>query len=90
MARGPTDGLDRLEHRANFHRLPAFLGRQNLRRALRWAPWVVFGPITGFLMERAVASFGRRQWLLGLTYVSLNIAILLAIPLATAKIAGGL
>jgi hypothetical protein len=51
---------------------------------------VVFGPITGFLMERALASFGRRQWLLGLTYVSLNIAILLAIPLATAKIASGL
>jgi hypothetical protein len=82
--------MDRLERRASFRHLPTFLGRQNLTRALRWAPWVVFGPITGFLMERAVASFGRRQWVLGIAYIGLNIAILLAIPLATAKIAGGL
>ena len=61
-----------------------------LLRALRWAPWVVFGPITGFLMERAVACFRRSNWFLGWSYVALNVGILLAIPLATASLAARL
>lgn len=61
-----------------------------LLRVLRWAPWVVFGPITGFLMERAVACFRRSNWFLGWSYIVLNVGILLAIPLATATLAARL
>jgi hypothetical protein len=63
---------------------------QRLICALRVAPWVVFGPITGFMCERALASFRRREPVLGAFYVVLNVAILLAIPAVTAKLASGL
>lgn len=63
---------------------------QRLICALRVAPWVVFGPITGFMCERALASFRRREPVLGTLYVILNVAILLAIPAVTAKLASGL
>lgn len=75
-------------HRAGLPHLPTI--PKGLARAVRWAPWVIFGPITGFLLERAIASFRRGQWVVGTTYVTLNVAILLAIPLATAKLAAGL
>ena len=61
-----------------------------LRRVLKWTPWVVFGPITGFLLDRAVICFRRNDWLLGVAYVVLNVGILLLIPLATAKLAARL
>ena len=63
---------------------------QRLFCALRVAPWLVFGPITGFMCERALASFRRREPVLGAMYVVLNVAILLAIPAVTAKLASGL
>ena len=63
---------------------------QRLICALRVAPWVVFGPITGFMCERALASFRRREPILGTLYVVLNVAILLAIPAITAKLASDL
>lgn len=63
---------------------------QRLFCALRVAPWLVFGPITGFMCERALASFRRREPVLGALYVVLNVAILLAIPAVTAKLASGL
>ena len=63
---------------------------QRLICALRVAPWVVFGPITGFMCERALASFRRREPVLGTLYVVLNVAILVAIPAVTAKLASGL
>ena len=63
---------------------------QRLMLALRVAPWLVFGPITGFMCERALASFRRREPVLGTLYVVLNVAILLAIPAVTAKLASDL
>ena len=61
-----------------------------LSRVVKWLPWVVFGPITGFLLDRAVVCFRRNDWLLGVGYVVLNLGILLVIPLATAKLASRL
>lgn len=55
--------------------------------AARVAPWVIFGPITGFLSEAAIASFRRGRKHLGLAYIALNVAILLALPLMTLLIA---
>ena len=57
---------------------------------LRAAPWLVFGPITGMMSERAVACFRKREPILGALYIVLNILILLAIPAVTAAIASGL
>jgi hypothetical protein len=54
--------------------------------ALRLAPWIVFGPITGVMSEAAVAAFKRRQPVLGSVYVLLNISILVAMPTLTAAI----
>jgi hypothetical protein len=52
--------------------------------ALRLAPWVVFGPITGVMSEAAIAAFKRgRPGLAGL-YVLLNIGILVSMPVLTA------
>jgi hypothetical protein len=54
--------------------------------ALRLAPWVVLGPITGVLSEAAIAAFRNRRPVLGGLCVLLNIAILVAIPTLTAAI----
>lgn len=59
-------------------------------RALRIAPWVAFGPITGFLTERAIRCNARGERVLAGLYVLLNIAILLALPTLTAAIAARL
>ena len=67
---------------------PRAVWAQRLLCALRVAPWLVFGPITGFFSERALACFRQRAPILGGLYIVLNIAILLAIPLLTAKLAG--
>ena len=63
---------------------------QRLLCVLRAAPWLVFGPITGMMSERAVACFRKREPILGGLYVVLNIVILLAIPAVTAALARGL
>lgn len=58
-----------------------------LWRALRIAPWLVFGPITGFMSERAIACFRNREPALGALYVLANVSILIALPTLTALIA---
>ena len=67
-------------------RAPRAVWVQRLLCALRVAPWLVFGPITGFFSERALACFRRREPFLGGLYIVLNVAILLAIPLLTVKL----
>lgn len=55
--------------------------------ALRVAPWVVFGPITGLLSERAFRCYTRGERVLAGLYVALNISILIAIPSLTVALA---
>ena len=57
---------------------------------LRIAPWVVFGPITGFMSERALRCWRRDEFFLAGLYVVLNISILIAIPTLTAILAARL
>lgn len=57
---------------------------------LRASPWVVFGPITGVLSELALRSHRRGRPVLAISYVVLNVAILLAIPALTAYLASRL
>ena len=54
--------------------------------ALRLAPWVVFGPITGVMSEAAVAAFRNRRPVLGGLCVLANVGILVAMPMLTAAI----
>lgn len=54
--------------------------------ALRLAPWVVFGPITGVMSEAAIAAFRQRRPVLGGLYVLANVSILVAMPALTAAI----
>jgi hypothetical protein len=64
--------------------------RRPLFTALRVAPWVVFGPITGVLGEVAARCFMKRRPVLGGLCIALNIGILVAIPTLTAWLAGRL
>lgn len=61
-------------------------GRRHALNALRLAPWVVMGPITGVMSEAAIAAFRKRRPVLGVMYVVLNIGILAAMPALTAAI----
>ena len=74
------------QQRRTIWQAPRAVWAQRLFCALRVAPWLVFGPITGFFSERAVACFRQREPILGVLYIVINIAILLAIPLLTAKL----
>jgi hypothetical protein len=64
--------------------------RQALFLMLRAAPWVVFGPITGFMGERALHCFRNQAPVLGALYIVANISILLGIPTITAVLAARL
>jgi len=55
--------------------------------ALRVAPWLVFGPITGVLSERALRCYHDGDRVLAVLYVILNVSILVAIPSLTAALA---
>jgi hypothetical protein len=57
---------------------------------LRIAPWIAFGPITGFLTERAIRCNARGERVLAGMYVVLNVAILIALPTVTATLAARL
>lgn len=76
------------------HERPAASGAEVSKRAgillLRLSPWVVFGPITGVLSELALRSHRRGRPILAVSYVVLNVAILLAIPALTAYLASRL
>ena len=70
--------------------LPARLSsraRKTCVTALRVAPWLVFGPITGFMCERAFRCWRAGEPFLATLYVMLNIEVLIAIPTLTAVIA---
>jgi hypothetical protein len=67
-------------------RRPATSVRSLSLCALRLAPWIVFGPITGVMSEAAVAAFRNRRPVLGGMYVLLNVSILVAMPTLTAAI----
>lgn len=54
--------------------------------ALRVAPWVVFGPITGLMSEAAIAAYRKGHRIRAGFYVAANISILLSMPLLTALI----
>ena len=64
--------------------------RRTCVAALRVAPWVVFGPITGFMCERAFRSYRDGHVILAGLYVTLNILTLIAIPTLTAYLAARL
>ena len=54
--------------------------------ALRVAPWVVFGPITGLMSEAAIAAYRKGRIMRAGFYVAANIGILVSMPLLTALI----
>jgi len=51
--------------------------------ALRVAPWVVFGPITGFFTNKAATAFLQGRPGMALLMVILNIVIVASIPAVT-------
>jgi hypothetical protein len=55
-------------------------------RAVRLAPWLVFGPITGVMSEAAFSAFRRGRPVIGALYLILNVAILVGMPVLTATI----
>lgn len=57
--------------------------------ALRLAPWIIFGPITGVMSEAAIAAFRKQRPVLGGLYVLANVGILAAMPLLTAYLMAG-
>lgn len=64
----------------------AGVARKSCVVALRVAPWVVFGPITGFMCERALRSYRKGHPILAGLYITLNVLTLIAIPTLTAYI----
>lgn len=54
--------------------------------ALRVAPWVVFGPITGLMSEAAIAAYRKGQLMRAGFFVAANIGILVSMPVLTALI----
>jgi hypothetical protein len=67
-----------------------FTKRPSLRTlsfgALRVAPWVVFGPITGVMSEAAIAAYRKGHRVRAGLYVAANIGILVSMPVLTAMI----
>ena len=61
--------------------------RENSVLVLRIAPWLLFGPITGLLTERALRCYRAGDPVLATLYIVLNISILVAIPSLTAALA---
>jgi hypothetical protein len=55
--------------------------------ALRVAPWLVFGPITGLMSERAIRCYKNGDRVLAGLYILANISILLLIPALTVLLA---
>jgi hypothetical protein len=55
--------------------------------ALRIAPWVAFGPITGVMSERAIHCYRKGDRVLAGLYVVANITVLIGIPALTVLLA---
>lgn len=66
--------------------LSALRSRNLAKDAVRIAPWVIFGPITGVMSEAAIAAYKNRRPVLAGFYVMLNVGILASMPLATAAL----
>jgi len=54
--------------------------------ALRAAPWVVFGPITGFFTNKAATAFLKGRPGMAVLMVVLNIVIVASIPALTVAV----
>ena len=54
--------------------------------ALRVAPWVIFGPITGLMSEAAIAAYRKGHRMRAGFFVAANIGILVSMPVLTAVI----
>lgn len=66
--------------------LSALRSRNLAKDALRLAPWLVFGPITGVMSEAAIAAYKNQRPVLAGFYVVANLGILAGMPLATAAL----
>jgi hypothetical protein len=66
--------------------LSVLRGRNLAKDAVRLAPWIVFGPITGVMSEAAIAAYKNQRPVLAGLYVVLNLGILAGMPLATAAL----
>ena len=74
-----------LGSRFKFSRRPSVPSVRTLSfGALRVAPWVVFGPITGLMSEAAIAAYRKGHRVRAGLYVVLNVGILAAMPMLTA------
>ena len=69
--------------------LSALRTRNLAKDALRLAPWLVFGPITGVMSEAAIAAYKNQRPVLAGFYVVANVGILAGMPLATAALMAG-
>lgn len=54
--------------------------------ALRVAPWVVFGPITGFFTNRAASAFLKGRPRTAVLMMVLNVVIVASIPALTVAV----
>lgn len=63
---------------------------QPLVLALRIAPWVIFGPITGFFVDRASRAVARGDWAVAALLLCANVAAVGSLPVLTMLIAGKL
>jgi len=54
--------------------------------ALRVAPWVVFGPITGFFTNQAASAFLKGRRATAVLMMVLNVVIVASIPALTAAV----
>ena len=54
--------------------------------ALRVAPWVVFGPITGFFANKAATAFLKGRLGVAVLMVVLNVLIVASIPALTVAV----
>jgi len=61
--------------------------RKSCVLVLRVSPWLLFGPITGMLSERALRCYRSGDPVLAALYIILNVSILVAIPSLTAALA---
>lgn len=65
---------------------PAAVARKMAFLTLRASPWLVFGPITGLMTERAIRCHKNGDRLLAVLYVVANICVLAAIPALTVAV----
>jgi hypothetical protein len=55
--------------------------------ALKVAPWIILGPISGLMTNRAIRCYQNGDRVLAGLYVAANVTVLIAIPALTAWLA---